>query len=254
LGLYVLAHLLLPTLYLPSRYTYHSFRFIMPIAAGLTVTILVDAGVRSLRRQRQRRGGLKPFHWVISSFVALLLTAAVVVPFIPDVVDGAFYWQKGKAAGLYQFIGQQPPETLVASLSEEADNIPSFSLRPVLVGREFALPYQMGYYQTMRQRIADLIQAQYSPDLATLTTFIQQYDVDLLVLDRWFLDPNYITQNHQSWLMQYQPAASTAIAQLQQGETPAIVAMMTPCTVWQDEKFVVLNGACIVQQQTQSEA
>jgi hypothetical protein len=90
--------------------------------------------------------------------------------------------------------------------------------------------------------------------LATLTTFIQQYDVDLLVLDRWFLDPNYIAQNHQSWLMQYQPAASTAIAQLQQGETPAIVAMMTPCTVWQDEKFVVLNGACIVQQQTQSEA
>ncbi|NCS07935.1 MAG: hypothetical protein GPJ07_15815 [Microcystis aeruginosa G13-07] len=55
----------------------------------------------------------------------------------------------GKEPELYQFLAQQPKDSLVASLSLEGDNIPSFALRPVFVHRDSLEPYNLLYYERL---------------------------------------------------------------------------------------------------------
>jgi len=53
-----------------------------------------------------------------------------------------------------------------------ADNLPTF-FSSILVGREYAIPYHLGYYRQFRQRMLALIRAQYSLDLVAVQTLIQ---------------------------------------------------------------------------------
>ncbi|MDZ7344870.1 MAG: hypothetical protein ONA90_10205 [candidate division KSB1 bacterium] len=43
LAMFFIAHLLLFRLHLPSRYTEHSLRIVTAIAAGITITLVIDA-------------------------------------------------------------------------------------------------------------------------------------------------------------------------------------------------------------------
>ena len=74
---------------------------------------------------------------------------------------------KAKLA-LVKYLAEQPKDMLVASLSEEANNIPAFAQRSILVGREFAMAYHPIYFRQIKRRAVDLLQAQYSPDLKSL--------------------------------------------------------------------------------------
>ena len=76
-------------------------------------------------------------------------------------------WEVGDIPAIYTYLAAQPADTLVASLSPAANNIPAFSQRSTWVGREFALPHHPQYYSVMRDRAAELLQAQYSPVYST---------------------------------------------------------------------------------------
>lgn len=78
----------------------------------------------------------------------------------------------------------QPQDIRIASLAEEANNIPTFAQRSILVGREYAIPYHWGYYRQFRQRTLHLIRAQYSGDWATLQNFARKYGVDFWLLEK----------------------------------------------------------------------
>lgn len=104
--------------------------------------------------------------------------------------------------------------SLIASLAEEANNLPTFAQRSILVGREYAIPYQLGYYRQFRQRTLELINAQYSPNLTAAKNLIHKYKIDFWLLDKAAFTPEYIANN--SWLKQYQPATAEAITLLQQ--------------------------------------
>ena len=238
LGWFAIAHLRLFQFHLPSRYTQHSLRIVMVLAAAIALTLLVDGLLRWGAR-------LQSAFWV--RVVALAGTAAIAfnLIFYPAKLD-SFLWtgySTGEVPQLYQFIAQQPKETLIASLAEEANNLPSFSQRSILVGREYAIPYHVGYYREIRQRTIDLIQAQYSPDLLALQDFIQTYQVDLWLLDRHALTIDYL--EHNDWLHQYPEATSTAQRQLAQGKTPAINAFVDRCRVFNTDRLVLLDADCI---------
>ena len=51
LGLFCLAHLLLLRLHFPSRYTYHSWRFVLSIAVDIVAAAVVEAELSRLRRR-----------------------------------------------------------------------------------------------------------------------------------------------------------------------------------------------------------
>jgi hypothetical protein len=239
-GMFLAAHALLFRLHLPSRYTGHSFRIVMALAAAIVLVVLLDSVLgwaTAAIHQRKRQ-------WVALGVTTLLAVSLVFYPYFVARFPVTAY-QKGLYPDLYQFFARQPKETLVASLADEAGNLPTFSQRSVLVAREYAIPYHVGYYNQFRQRVAALIQAQYTPKLTILQQFIRDYGVDF-----WLLDPtafSYPELAKNRWLRQYQPAMTEALTALAAGQTPALVKTIEPCRAFQSQVFTVVSTQCILQ-------
>ena len=293
LVLFFAAHALLFALHLPSRYTQHSLRIVIAIAAGIVLTIVLESllfssynkatygnkstllsaieerlplsgggwgvgtpteekptpnpsqeGKRYFLSQKSPKQSIGHFgkqFWRLA--IALALFSFLI--FYPISLK-KFPWTGyvvGDAPSLYKFLQQQPKDSLIASLSEEANNLPAFAGRSILVGREYAIPYHLGYYNEFRQRTIALIQAQYSPDLADVRELIKKYGIDLWLIDRGAFSGEYIAANR--WLRQY-PVAAEAIASLSDGSQPALAALVESCSVFQSDRFLVLEADCII--------
>ncbi|HBL57048.1 MAG TPA: hypothetical protein DDZ80_00250, partial [Cyanobacteria bacterium UBA8803] len=115
----------------------------------------------------------------------------------------------------------------------------------ILVGQEYAVPYHWGYYREFRQRTLALINAQYSPDPAVVRDFIQKYSIDFWLLSATAFTPESVANNR--WIMQYQPAATEAVTQLQAGKQPALVSVLKGCTVWENQGLIVLSAECVLK-------
>lgn len=241
LVIFSLAHLVFTKLYLPDRYTTHTLRVVMSIAAGIVVTMMLHSIGRQM--QRQGWGALKRSQQLIISGFLLFLTASAIVPAIPSIFLGTQSQVLGREPEIYEFFAQQPKDSMVASLSFEADNIPAFSQRSVLVSWEYAYPYHVGYYDQIRQRVTDLMQAQYSPRLRDVKQVIEQYGIDFFLVERKAFTPDYIRTSR--WLRQYKPQAEDAIAHLQGPRKPALARLMRRCSTFETENFVVLDATCI---------
>lgn len=306
-SLFIAAHILLFKLYLPSRYTQPSLRMLTAIAAGIALTVLLDAAFRVKLRTRLSflgqsivavalaalLGVLLVFYTGLSlrriialaagvlllmlidavlsarsntrsrqSFVAIFLAATLGISLISypalllskdfDFPDTGY--QVGRLPELYNFFAQQPKDIMIASLEREASSLPAFTNRSVLVAREFAIPYHTGYYNQMRQRLLDLIDAQYSPNREQLLNFIQKYGIDFFVVDRDRLLSPYLPSDrgwsevkNNSWISQYQPAAALAEARFKQGIVPAMAKLAERCLVFETQDLRVIQAECLTK-------
>ncbi|NBD34291.1 MAG: hypothetical protein GVY17_15310 [Cyanobacteria bacterium] len=241
--LFTAAHLLLFRLHLPSRYMEHSLRILFTITAGLVIVILIDAAIQARQTIRSRllRLGLP-----LTTLIILgtpLLFYPLLLPGFPTTA-----YRQGTAPELYQFLREQPVDTLVVSLAAEANNLPTFAQRSILIGAEYAIPYHWGYYQQFRQRTLDLITAQYSANPNIVINFINQYQVNFWLLDQSAFHPDYLANN--DWLQQYQPASAKAQLQLKQGTTPVLQTLMAECRRFENEQLLLLASDCIISQVT----
>jgi hypothetical protein len=150
----------------------------------------------------------------------------------------------GKEPELYQFLAKQPKDSLVASLSLEGDNIPSFSLRPVFVHRDSLEPYNLLYYEKLRQRYTELIEAQYSPDLTAVQNFIQKNNIRFWLLDRSAFSPDYPI--NKVGLQSFGSVTSRAVERLQAG-TPLVLSQLSEsCSVVESKNIILLDARCIL--------
>jgi len=238
LVMFFAANLLLFRLYLPSRYTVNSFRIVLALAAGLSAIIILDGVLKWSRRQTL----VKPQPVRLSSVAALF--AVMLAPTISGPIVDTRY-KKGEAPGLYEFLSNQPKDILVASLSNEADTLPMFARRSILGGKETALPFHKGYYGQIRQRAIDLINAQYSPELSELQSFIRKYAVNYLLIDNDAFTPEYLAED--KWIRQFQPAAKTAVARMKQGIAPALARYADQWAVIKTEGMMLIPADSILK-------
>ncbi|MGF1514506.1 MAG: hypothetical protein ACFB5Z_12550 [Elainellaceae cyanobacterium] len=225
------AHLLLFRLHLPSRYTQHSLRVVLSVAAAIAIVTLIDGLWRWARAAWQRAVAL--------AITTLLGAAVLLYPLSTGGLVTAY--QVGQSPALYDFLRQQPAETTVASLSDEANNLPSFTGRSILVGGEYAIPYHTGYYQQIRDRAQDLIRAQYSSDLAAVQQFIRTYRVTHWLFDRNAFGPRYRQNNLlvQQFSVADQAEASAGTPVLQQ------LIRREICVAFRSQQHVVLDADCL---------
>lgn len=247
LVLFGLAHLLFPRLYLPSRYTFYSLRIIMSIAAGIVLAALLNHGYRWLQNKKQSKTQLTFRERALAGFSGLFAISALIIPSIPPLFLDCQNWVIGETPGLYQFLAQKPQDSLIASLTETANNIPAFSQRSVLVSQELALPYHPVFYDQVQQRMIDLLHLQYSPELSETKAILQKYGIDFLILENRSFAPHYLLQ--QEWLVHssVNPVVSEIVAQLQQGHTSALLPSVDRCAVFSEHNLTVLDAACINQ-------
>lgn len=255
LGMFFVSHLLAFKLHLPNRYTEHSFRILLALAAGITLIILWDAIVQwCLGWHTSLQGQLQSQSIFVSGFSALVAATLVFYPYSLEIDHDSFPvmgYFKGESPALYRFFAKQPKDSVIASLSETANQIPAFAQRSLLVGGEgYILPYHPLYFEQISQRLIDLTQAQYSPDLNQVKAFIQQYDVDFWLLDQESLRPNfddsraYLTQ----LFAQFPEELAPIKAQITAGTVPALSRTLETCSALKRPEFRVLRAKCILRQ------
>lgn len=243
LTLFIAAHAVLFKLHLPSRYTQHSLRIVMALAAGITLIILLDTVLKNFKTQ-PKSDKEKSVAKLSLGFAFLLALIILTYPSYLKKFPKSEY-AIGRATALYEFFQQQPKDTLIASLAEEASNLPSFSQRSILVAREYAIPYHKGYYSNLfRPRTIEVIEAQYSSTLEPAQQLIAKYGIDFWLLDHLAFTPEYLTKNR--WRRQFHSAIQAG-QRLENGETPALEKLINQCAVFQQEGFIILKAACITQ-------
>ncbi|MFB2923094.1 hypothetical protein [Aerosakkonema funiforme] len=234
------AHLLLFKLYCPSRYSEHTLRIVLAIAGGIALTLMLDAVLNSFITDKQNRKE-KPWQlWITGAIAAALLLHPHFLKNFPITA-----YKTGSSQAIYEFFKAQPKDITIASLEGEANFIPTFSKRSILVGSEYSLPYHTKYYAQIRQRAIDLINAQYTLDTEEVKNFIQKYGIDFWLVADLAFTPEHITKN--PWLMQYQPVAKEAIQRLEQGIYPAVAEVSQQCSVLHTNYLFVIPAECIVK-------
>ena len=248
IALFLIAHLIFPTLYLPSRYTFYSSRFVLILASGLMLTLVGhDWGAWILRQKRR----VSDWNWM--DFVAVELSlglaiAVLITPAIPVLFLGGQGWVIAQPVSIFDQIARSPKDSLVASLVTDInDNIPAFSERSILVGREFALPFHLDFYAQMQQRAEDLVRSQYTPNPAVLKSFIETYGLDLWIIDRDFANPAYLSR--QPWLVNSSmiETVTATQTQLQQGIQPILASAIPSCSTFEAANLIVLDAQCLMQ-------
>ena len=240
LTLFFAAHAVLFKLHLPSRYSAYTLRFVLVFAMSISLTLLLDAGLRWLQQSRStllQRLAV----WGLASLVGLaLLIYPSTIPDFPKT-----NYKSGTAPQLYEFFAQQPKDSVVAGLIKETDDLPSFAERSILVGREYAIPYHLGYANPFRQRVIDLIAAQYSLKRPELVNFIRTYNVDFWLLSRQVFQEDFL---EEGWIQQYPDAIDAAKLNLEQGR-PVLQRSIKRCLVFEDKtnSLLVLDAACLIQ-------
>ena len=246
LAMYVLAHFLLPILHLPSRFTYHSLRLILGITTAIVLTVILDTVKIWLDKKLQSSNSLKLLDKIKLTLIIIASTTIVVVPAIPFIFTSFQNWKVGTNPEIYQYLAQQPKDVLVASLSEDANNIPAFSQRSILVGGEFAFAYHPAYYDRVKQRTVDLLQAQYSSDIKVLTSFIRKYDVDYIMLDKTAFTSEYLLE--KDWLINssWRDKTELAIFQIESESTSALAKLIPDCSVISTDNSYIIDTTCIL--------
>ena len=230
--LFCLAHLLLFKLHLPSRYSQHTWRIAIALTNGITSAILLELTRKISRGRKNLR------YLVVAIVVVILLLPTCIAQFYPYRLG----YVTGEAPELYKFLQQQPKDSLIATLSREGDFIPSLAQRSILTSREYSIPYHLDYYEQIRQRTKDLIQAQYSDSQADLTQFVREYQPDLWAIDKNAFSVDYLEDNR--WLQQFGPETQNAITNLQGGKS-LIVKKIDRCSIFHSIKLNLLDARCV---------
>ena len=215
-------------------------RVMIPIAAGIALTIWLDSYLNQVISQL--KNGLTFPQRIYLGCTVLLLGILSIIPFSQDLtIDNQFY-VKGKEIELYEYLLAQPKDILIASISKESDNLPTFAQRSTLVAQEYSLPYHTKYYSQFSQRAKDLIQAQYTSNPEEVNKFIQKYGIDFWLLDKTAYNPRYVADKE---LIRQYDLAETIIYQLEQNMIPALSVTIENCTVLTSKRIVLLPTSCI---------
>lgn len=241
IALFVTAHALLFKLYLPSRYTNYSLRIVLALATGITIITLLDVVLRWARREDKSRQKRK----ILTLLLTGLLAAIIILhPLLWKTFPNSRYLV-GTHQSLYQFLVKQSKDIVIASLAEEASNIPSFTKRSVLVAWEYGIPYQLGYYKKFSQRATDLIQAQYSADIKVIENFINTYGIKFFLIERDAFTSEYMNDN--LFFKQWQPLAKQALANLENNPPPVMLSRLKDCSLFESDRLILLEANCVVK-------
>jgi hypothetical protein len=152
----------------------------------------------------------------------------------------------GQEVRLYQYLASQPKDIVIASLSYQADLLPSFARRSILSGYEYGIPYHEGYYFQIRRRTQDLVRAQYSLDPAEVRRFIDTYGVKFWLLDEGAFRKEYLALH--AWINQTQPDGSEARDNLNRLGQPVVERLAERCLAYRGNRVELVDATCMRQQ------
>jgi len=233
LALFFAAHLLLFRLYLPNRYTQPTMRVLFTLAAAGVLLALVDSALRWA--VTRRRPVCLAIHGLAAIFLAFILGFPLLVSGFPMAS-----YVEGTDPELYRFFARQPLTSRIASLSDEANNLPTFCRRSITVGAECAVPFHPGFYLPLRERALQLARAQYSAERDVVQKCVRDQQIDFWLLDRKAFARNYARGSRLLRLLNLSVRQEMPEASL--GAEPVLKRPPPGSIVYEDAKFIVLDA------------
>jgi hypothetical protein len=140
-----------------------------------------------------------------------------------------------------EYLRAQPKDVLVAAPTWHADLLAGMTGRRVLVAREYALAYHLGYYREARQRIEDLINAYYDEGTKRLAALVERYGVDFFLVD----GDAFRGMTDQSWGPAFEPFTSTIQARLNRPRRYTLQDLARRCAVVREGSVALVPAACL---------
>ncbi|CAN5399384.1 hypothetical protein BH20VER3_BH20VER3_10840 [soil metagenome] len=234
LTLFASAHILMFRLYLPNRYTQSVMRVVLILLAGGVIFALVDAAIRCAGRFRPT--------WEATlaklGVAAALLTILAYPLLLPEFPRSSYV--KGAHPDLYQFFKSQPATIRIASLADEANNLPLLCRRSNIVGAECAVPFHPDYYLPLRNRGLEIARAQYSSDPEIVQQCVRDLKVDFWLLERKAFNRKYWKKSR---LLRQLRLSKPAEALGEKHETPPFLQWPPAGSIaYEDARFLVLDA------------
>jgi hypothetical protein len=231
LGLFLLAHVLFFSLYYPNRYVQRSVPLVFALAAGLAIGILLEAVARRVRPSRRRLAVC-----VLTTLLGMAVAAYPVPPYRR--------WRPDFHPAVTAYLQEQPKSILVAGVPSETDSVPMFSRRRVVASRLHAVPYHVGYYGELSERIHDLIEAYYAESLSEVLDFAARYGVDVFLVNRAAFDKRTFAA---TWYpgTAWEPYTSAIADRLDRRESFVLLEYARRCAVVDDGAVAAVPTTCL---------
>lgn len=183
LVLFILAHLLLFKLHLPSRYTMYTLPLALLLTIGKTTAFFVQSLEKKWAGTIERvRNIPKP---VGLCFLLLGLAAYCFI-------QGHFILTRDTQVAtvdrvekeMLAFLETLPKSSLIAGHPNDMNDVPIISKRKVLANQELSLPYHRSYYNKVKERIFDFFKAYYAESWEEIESFVEKYGITALVVNK----------------------------------------------------------------------
>jgi hypothetical protein len=209
-------------LHLPGRYSQRILEVLQFLALG-----------HLLGAWLERRLALPPTTGtrIGAGAIALFLIVSFLTP-VPDM-------RRPDDPALIRRIAALPATARFAGISEDLNFVPVLTGRSVLATPEHAIPYQLGYYTRINERLAASLAAVSTPDVSELRAIVTKYRIDYLLVERDTLASGTLPGRYPSLL---QAESALAEARLRAGR-PAIVAR-PECLRHAGAKTLMIDARC----------
>jgi hypothetical protein len=144
------------------------------------------------------------------------------------------------------YLQSQPKHVLIAGMPTETDSLATFTGRPVFASREHALPYHLGYYSEMQQRIEALIDGYFAESAVDVATFATRYGIDIMLVNRKTFDPAVWIEprtGRSNWY--WQPFDSAIAQRIATTRRFALLELVDRCAVVDDGVVAALPARCL---------
>ena len=236
LALFVLAHLVLFKLYLPSRYTTFTIPLALMIVIGANTDRFREALKPFLEKWRPYLPDAARARWV--GWMLLAMLAIVYVYTQGHVIvraDTEMAVLDEQDQEMLAFLATLSKDVLIAGHPCVMDNVPLMSRRRVLANRELALPYYTGYYSRVRKRLFDVFEAYYATTRQEVDRVAQRYGVNVWVVRKSDFEPGFLKGRI------FDEPFNTAVKERLQGnETFALPEAASDLKCFENERYSVL--------------
>lgn len=213
---FVLSHLTLFKLYLPSRYV----KYTLPVFLWLWLAAVAPRALAALERWpwgQRLRGALR--RWPVLVALVVLVLGAQTARTARVLYKELSVPPPADHEAMLAFLTTLPKDTLVAAHPMDADEIPLRSRRSVLASRESAQPYFPRYYARIAERVAAELAACYTSDWKDVDALRDRYGVGVFVAN---------AQRYRHLWPYFAPFAEAVQKQIERGQREGFVLQNPP--------------------------
>ncbi|MFN3990501.1 MAG: hypothetical protein ACK4IS_09600 [Erythrobacter sp.] len=212
-------------LHLPARYPQRVLSILEFMAIGQIIGLWLDQRLRTA-------AGAGWARWVLPGLLVLFaISFATPTPGM----------RRPAEPGAIDWLMAAPASIRVGGLSEDLDFVPAVTGRATHVTIEHAIPYHLTYFGEINRRLKATIAAATTPDAAKLAQFVRAERLDVLLVDRAFLEAGTMPEDYAGVV-----AAEVAKGQAALVREPSALQRLAPlCALYQGAQVWVIDARCL---------